>query len=156
MVTMKILGIDPGTAIIGYGVIESDSAGFRSTAYGVIRNGRDRELAMMNTAMELKKLIETHRPGRAAVEKLFFTKNQKTAMAVSEMRGVILLTLAWHKIPVVEFTPMQVKQAVSGYGGAAKRQIQDVMRMLLKIKEPIEPDDAADALAIALCGATAR
>lgn len=153
---MTILGIDPGTAIIGYGVIESDAAGFRSEAYGVIRNGRDRELAMMNTAMELKKIIETHQPDRAAVEKLFFTKNQKTAMAVSEMRGVILLTLAWHKVPVIEFTPMQVKQAVSGYGGAAKRQIQDVMRMLLKIKEPIEPDDAADALAIALCGATAQ
>ncbi|MDP2647635.1 MAG: crossover junction endodeoxyribonuclease RuvC [Candidatus Yanofskybacteria bacterium] len=152
---MIILGIDPGTTIIGYGVVQGDKNSFSGLEYGVIRNpGTDKLADMKNTAQEIKKLIEKHQPAAIAIEKLFFLNNQKTAMAVSEMRGVILLTGASFNLPIHEFTPLQVKQYVSGYGRADKKQMQKMVRLILKINEEIYPDDAADALAIALCCAT--
>ncbi len=153
-----ILGIDPGTTLIGFGVIQSEPNGFRCLDYGTIRHqGDDAGANLMHTASALASLILKHKPAIAAVERLFFTKNQKTAMAVGEMRGVIMLTFAQHGIPVREFTPLQVKRAIAGYGGADKKQVQRMAQMILRIKEPISPDDAADALALAMCcGASLR
>ncbi len=150
---MIILGIDPGTTQIGFGVIRNESNRFESLDYGIIKNpGKDKLLDYKTTAKELSKLITKHKPEVAVVEKLFFFKNQKTVMSVGEMRGVIMLTLANHNLSILEFTPMQIKQAVSGHGGADKNQVQRMVRLILGIKEEIKPDDAADALAIAICG----
>ena len=150
---MIILGIDPGTTIIGYGVVEHSNNKMRGLTYGVIRNsGKDKLADLKSTAEKITQLIKTHNPDALAIERLYFLNNQKTAMAVSEMRGVILLTAAINNLPVQEFTPLQVKQFVSGYGGADKKQVQSMVRLILNIKENIKPDDAADALALAMCG----
>ena len=123
-------------------------------AYGIISNtGKDKLFDFKETEKKLSALIKKYKPDMAGVEKLFFFKNQKTVMAVSEMRGVIMLTLAKHSLPVHEFTPLQVKQNISAYGRAGKDQVQRMVQVLLSIKEPIKPDDAADALAIAICSA---
>lgn len=152
---MIILGIDPGTTRIGFGVIASDGSHLRARAYGIIANpGKNRATDLATTAQQLQTLIRRHKPGWAAIEKLFFAANRTTGMAVSEMRGAILLTLAQNSIPVREFTPQQVKQAVSGYGRAQKNQVETMVRMILGIRQPIRPDDAADALAIAICAST--
>lgn len=149
---MIILGIDPGTTQIGFGVIEKQRNNLSCLDYGIIKNnGKDKLYDYQNTASELNKLLVKHSPALAAVEKLFFFKNQKTIIAVSEMRGIIILTLANNKIPLYEFTPLQVKQGVSSYGRAGKEQVQQMVRLILGIKERIRPDDAADALAIAIC-----
>lgn len=149
---MIILGIDPGTTRIGYGLIELKGSSAHCLSYGIIDNtGKDRSFSLQHTEEEISKLIEKYRPDAAAIEKLFFANNQKTAIQVSEFRGVLLLTLAKHGLSVSEFTPMEVKRFITGYGGAKKPQIQKMVQLLLKIAEPIEPDDAADALAIALC-----
>ncbi len=154
---MIIIGIDPGTTRIGFGVIKNEGNKFETLDYGVIKNsGKDKLFDYKNTAKELSKLITKHKPEVAVVEKLFFFKNQKTVMSVGEMRGVIMLTLANHNLTVLEFTPMQVKQAISGYGGADKNQVQRMVRLVLGIKDEIKPDDAADALAIAICGVNNR
>ena len=150
---MIILGIDPGTTQIGFGVIKNEGNRFETLSYGIIKNlGQDKLFDYKNTAKELSKLIKKYNPELAVVEKLFFFKNQKTVMSVGEMRGVIMLTLANHNLPILEFTPMQVKQALSGYGRADKNQVQRMVRLVLGIREEIKPDDAADALAIAICG----
>lgn len=154
---MRYLGIDPGTTTIGYGVIENDRGGFRALAWGAIRNaGTNASGDMQDTVRALAVLIRSWRPDVAGVERLFFLNNKKSAMAVGEMRGVIMLTLGNHQLPVLEFTPLQVKQRVCGHGQAKKPQIQRMVRLLLKIPGPIEPDDAADALALALCCAASR
>ena len=150
---MVIIGIDPGTTQIGFGIIKNEGNRLEPLDYGIIKNsGKDKLFDYKNTAKELSKLIKKHKPELAVVERLFFFKNQKTVMSVGEMRGVLMLTLANHNLPVLEFTPMQVKQAVSGHGGADKNQVQRMVRLILGIKEEIRPDDAADALAIAICG----
>lgn len=152
---MIILGIDPGTTQIGFGVVRVTGNKFESLDYGIIKNsGKDKLFYYKNTSHSLTELIKKHGPDVASVERLFFFKNQKTVMSVGEMRGVIMLTLANHNLPVLEFTPMQVKQALSGYGRADKKQVQRMVRLVLNIKEEIKPDDAADALAIAICGAS--
>ena len=149
-----ILGIDPGTTIIGFGVVRVSGNRFEPLEHGIISNpGKDKALDLENTTRLLSALIEKHRPVTASVERLFFFSNQKTAMAVSEMRGVILLTLARHRIPVKEFTPLQVKQQICNYGLADKKQVQRMVQKLLGLKEFVRPDDAADALALAICGA---
>ena len=154
---MIILGIDPGTTIIGYGVVNWERSTATCLEYGVIRNsGKDKLADLQATHSQLGALIKKHRPDAAGIEKLFFANNQKTAISVSEMRGVLLLTLAQNGIPVSEFTPLQVKQYVSGYGKADKKQMQNIVKLLLKMKEDIKPDDAADAIAIALCCATTQ
>lgn len=153
---MRYLGIDPGTTLIGYGVIEDTGGSLRCLDWGVIRNpGVDSNTDKGATATALTALIARHRPDFAAVERLFFLNNKKSAMSVSEMRGVIMLTLAQHHLPISEFTPPQVKQRICGHGRAEKHQVQKMMRLLLKIQEDITPDDAADALALALCCAVA-
>ena len=114
-------------------------------------SGKDKQLDYKSISEQISELVLKYRPERAGLEKLFFTNNQKTAMAVAEARGVIILTLANHNVPIFEFTPQQVKQAVSAYGSAGKAQVERMVRLILNIKEPIKPDDAADALAIAIC-----
>jgi crossover junction endodeoxyribonuclease RuvC len=150
---MIILGIDPGTTRIGFGVIRSEGNSLECLDYGIIDNTKvDHHHGLIDTEKSIESLIRKYSPERACVERLFFTKNQKTAIQVSEFRGVILLVLARHGIPVIEFTPLQIKQYITGYGGAQKSQMQRMVGTLLKVKKMIKPDDAADALAAAICG----
>ncbi|HXK40801.1 MAG TPA: crossover junction endodeoxyribonuclease RuvC [Candidatus Paceibacterota bacterium] len=148
---MITLGIDPGTTRIGYGVVKQSGNNLACLDYGILKTSSDKLVGFKEAAEQLKELIDKHKPDQAGIEKLFFFKNQKTVMAVSEMRGVLLLTLAENNIPIQEFTPLQVKQSVSAYGRAEKAQIQRIVQLLLSLKEPVKPDDAADALAIAIC-----
>lgn len=150
---MIILGLDPGVARLGYGVIESDGHHDRCVAYGVIET-RKGELGprLLELRDQLRTLLAEHRPDRVCVEKLYFSKNVKTATAVGEARGVILLTCAEAQLPLIEVQPQAVKQAVTGYGAADKAQVMRMVQTLLGLPEPPRPDDAADALAIALCG----
>lgn len=154
---MIILGIDPGSTRIGFGVIDHQPSSVKCLAYGTIDNpGTNRSFDLQNTARELAELIKRFHPETAVVERLFFTKNQKTAMAVAETRGVILLTLADKGIPLQEYTPLQVKQAVANFGQADKKQVQRMVQLIFGLTEPVRPDDAADALALALCSTTQR
>jgi len=149
---MIILGIDPGTAIIGYGVIDS-SRKLELIDYGCIKTSADLSTAdrLVILNKELEKLLKKFKPDAAAVEDIFFFKNLKTAIKVSQARGVILLTIAHLKIPIYEFTPLQIKQAVACYGRAEKIQVQKMVKTLLGLKDIPKPDDAADALAVAIC-----
>ena len=156
---MIILGIDPGIAIVGYGVIRAEKGSFFAVDYGVITTPQGEEtparLAMI--ADGLNKIIDTHKPDAVAVEEIFFSTNQKTVIRVAEARGVILYTATMKCGSLYEYTPLQVKQAITGYGRADKHQIQQMVKVLLNLKQIPKPDDAADALAIALChGQTAR
>lgn len=143
---MVILGIDPGTTRIGVGVIKKENNNLSCLYYGLIKNPSPSLITG-----EINKLIKKFKPDIAAVEKLFFFKNQKTIISVSEMRGAILATLAVQGIQIKEFTPLQVKQAVSGYGRSGKSQVETMVRLILNLNEKIKPDDAADGLAIAIC-----
>lgn len=150
---MTILGIDPGTTQIGYGVVSYQDNSFKAIEYGLIKNpGRVRSDDLISTYDQIVGLIDKYQPERIAIEKLFFATNQKTAMSVSEMRGVILLACARKGMPIIELTPLQVKSYISNYGKADKNQVQRIVRMILGIKEEIRPDDVTDALAIAICG----
>lgn len=148
-----VLGIDPGTATTGYGLVREEGDALQAVAFGVIRTEPDVPLAQRLASLytQLSALVHTHQPDAAAVEELFFSRNVRTAMAVGQARGVALLALAHAHIPVDEYTPRQVKQAVAGYGNAAKDQVQEMVRLLLNLPEVPQPDDAADALAIAIC-----
>ena len=152
---MRILGIDPGVATVGFGVIDSDRAQQQMIQYGAITTAAGLPLAtrLVQIAADLEVLIRQFQPDEIAVEELFFSKNITTGIAVAHARGVILYTAERLQIPVYEYTPMQVKQAVVGYGLAEKQQVMDMTRRLLKLKAVPRPDDAADALAIAICHA---
>ena len=152
---MRILGIDPGVAIVGFGLIESDRGTLRMLQYGAITTPAGLPLAarLAQINRDIEELICTFRPDEISVEELFFSKNITTGIAVAHARGVILCAAEKKKIPIYEYTPMQVKQAVVGYGLADKKQVMDMTRRLLKLKSVPRPDDAADALAIALCHA---
>ena len=153
---MRALGIDPGTATMGWGVVEEDGqGGMRLVDYGALTTSKDLPLErrLQKLYVELTELIATHRPDTAGVEELFFAKNVTTAISVSHARGVVLLALANADIPVHEYRPMAVKQAVTGYGHADKAQIQEMVRLQLGLERIPKPDDAADALAIAICHA---
>ena len=152
---MRILGIDPGVATVGFGVIDSDRAQQQMIQYGAITTAAGLPLAtrLVQIAADLEVLIRQFQPDEIAVEELFFSKNITTGIAVAHARGVILYTAERLQIPVYEYTPMQVKQAVVGYGLAEKHQVMDMTRRLLKLKAVPKPDDAADALAIAICHA---
>ena len=152
---MRILGIDPGVAIVGFGVIESDRGQQRMIQYGAITTQAGLPLAtrLVQIGNDLEKLIGQFQPDELAIEELFFSKNITTGIAVAHGRGVVLYTAEKMQIPIYEYTPMQVKQAVVGYGLAEKRQVMDMTRRLLKLKSIPRPDDAADALAIAICHA---
>ena len=150
-----ILGIDPGIADTGYGLIKNESGKLSCLAYGSIRTSAklalpDR-LEIIN--LELNKLIKKFRPDLVAIEELFFGSNVKTALVVGQARGVAVLTAKLNKINSVEFTPYQVKQAVAAYGHAEKGQVQRMVKLILNLKDLPKPDDAADALAIAICAA---
>jgi crossover junction endodeoxyribonuclease RuvC len=153
---MRALGIDPGTAIMGWGIVEEDGrGGLELVDYGALTTAKDLPLErrLQKLYVELTALIEKYRPETAGVEELFFSKNVTTAIAVSHARGIVLLALANANIPVHEYRPMAVKQAVTGYGHADKSQIQEMVRLQLGLERVPKPDDAADALAIAICHA---
>lgn len=152
---MIILGIDPGYAIVGVGVIEYSAGKFRYIKHGAITTP-----AGMATTERLKKIhdeindyLDEYKPDCMAIEELFFNTNQKTAINVAQARGVLLVAAANRGIPISEYTPLQVKQAITGYGRAEKKQIQTMMKMMLGLNAIPKPDDAADALAIAMCHA---
>jgi len=155
---MRTLGIDPGTATTGFGVIDEENNKLTLVEYGCIKtspkNCAPDRLKSIST--ELKKIINKFKPENVAVEQLFFASNSKTAIKVGEARGVILLTAAQAGVKVSEYTPLQVKMALTGYGKADKKQIQYMVKNLLKCKEAPSPDDAADALAIAICHINSR
>jgi len=148
-----ILGIDPGIADTGYGVIKDDGGQISCLTYGSIKTTPKDDLVtrLEYLYQELDKLITEYRPDLAAVEELFFSKNVKTALTVGQARGVILLSFKQHNLHFFEFKPSQVKQAVSCYGAADKLQIQKMVKLLLKLDQIPKPDDAADALAMAMC-----
>jgi crossover junction endodeoxyribonuclease RuvC len=152
---MIVLGIDPGLATVGYGILESGDGRLKNVVcYDcILTSGKD-----LSTPERLEKifnrisgLIEEHRPGWVALEKLFFSRNVTSALGVAEVRGVILLAAQQHRIPVAEYTPNQVKLAITGSGRADKRQMQEMVRRLLDLPEVPKPDDVADGLSIALC-----
>lgn len=153
---MKILGVDPGTAIVGFGVIETNGHKHYMIDAGVIRTPAHQVLELrLKTIYEgLSEIIETNKPDIMVVEKLFFAKNVTTAMSVSHARGVIYLAGVMAGVKIVEYTPLQIKQALTGYGQADKNQIQELVKIMLKLKEKPQPDDCADALAAALTHAT--
>jgi crossover junction endodeoxyribonuclease RuvC len=151
---MSVLGIDPGTARTGFGVVEADDLNqLVLVDYGVIKTpaGHDTAERLVTLHLELKDLIERHSPTEAAIERLFFQKNVSTAMQVGQARGVILLTLHQAGLPIGEYSPQDIKLAVTGYGAAEKSQMQRMVKTLLTMPELPQPDDAADALAIAIC-----
>ena len=150
---MVVLGIDPGVATIGFGLIRADRGRNALLQYGVITTppGLPLSRRLCKISDDMEELIHTFHPDEMAVEELFFTKNITTGIAVAHGRGVILLAAEKLGVPVFEYTPMQVKQAVAGYGGADKRQVMLMTQRLLNMKEIPRPDDAADALAIAIC-----
>ncbi len=152
---MYIIGIDPGYAIVGVGIVDSNSGKFRTPGYGAIITHADMEFNKRLSKIydELTQLLQKYKPKHAAVEKLFFQNNQKTAIQVAEARGVIMLALEQNGVKVFEYTPLQVKSAVTGYGKAEKIQVIEMTKRLLGLKEAPKPDDVADALALAICHA---
>lgn len=152
---MVILGIDPGFAIVGFGVIRAERGQQSMVQYGTITTqaGLPLPTRLLQIAQDMEELLSTFRPDAMAVEELFFTNNITTGMGVAQARGVILLAAERHKIPIFEYTPSEVKLAVVGYGKAEKSQVMDMTKRLLKLKTVPRPDDAADAVAIALCHA---
>jgi crossover junction endodeoxyribonuclease RuvC len=151
---MLVFGIDPGIAITGYGIIRTDQKNeYQCVDYGIVTTKSSlpdaERLNLLYTA--LTDLISLHQPDSSAVEKLFFQKNVKTAISVGQARGVAMLTLAQAHLPIQEYTPNEIKQTVCGYGSAGKQQVQRMVQSLLHLKELPKPDDAADALAVAIC-----
>lgn len=153
-----ILGIDPGIADTGYGVIENEHGKLTCLAYGSIKTkaGEDLTARLLLLNKDLDKIIKKYKPDLAAIEQLFFNKNVRTALIVGQARGVALLTLKQNGLPVLDFTPAQVKQAVSAYGQAPKKQVQKMVKLILNLSVLPQPDDAADALAIAICALNSR
>lgn len=150
---MIILGIDPGTATTGFGVIDYKKKKLTCVDYGVIETSPKQDMGerLKQINFDLNEIIKKYKPEIAAVESLFFFKNLKTAMPVSQARGVIIFTLAQKNVPFVEFAPQQAKIAVTGYGKATKDQVQKMVKNILNLDKIPKPDDAADALAIAIC-----
>jgi crossover junction endodeoxyribonuclease RuvC len=151
---MLAIGIDPGTATTGYGLVRENQDGSLSVVdYGAILTPADMPmpLRLLELYKKIKEILFLHRPESSAVEKLFFQRNVRTAISVGQGRGVVLLALAESGVEVMEYTPLEVKQAVVGYGGADKRQVQSMVKAILNLDEIPTPDDAADALAIAIC-----
>ena len=150
---MLVLGIDPGTAITGYGLVREDEAGLTLVDYGVITTAAGRPLPERLQAIYqgLADVAREHQPQQAAVEELFFSRNVRTALSVGHARGVTLLALADAGLAIHEYKPLEIKQAITGYGGAGKQQMQEMVRLLLNLDTVPEPDDAADAVAVAVC-----
>jgi crossover junction endodeoxyribonuclease RuvC len=155
---MIILGIDPGTATVGWGVIDVQGSKAIPVAYGHISTSKELELPrrLSEIAADISAIIQKYHPEEAAVEELFFSNNQKTVIAVAQARGCILLTLENLCVSIYGYTPLEVKQALTNYGRADKAQVQLMVKALLKLSAIPKPDDAADALAVALCHASRR
>ncbi|WP_202080196.1 crossover junction endodeoxyribonuclease RuvC [Caldalkalibacillus salinus] len=152
---MLILGIDPGIAIVGFGVVEKQGHQLRPVQYGsiVTEAGLRTETRLKQIYEAMTHLIDKYKPDVMGIEKLYFNRNVTTAFTVGQARGVMLLAAEEAEVPITEYTPLQVKQAVVGYGQAEKKQVQEMVRMLLNLKERPKPDDVADALAVAICEA---
>lgn len=150
-----ILGIDPGYADTGYGVIQVENGNTKTITYGNIKTHKTNSFPdrLFEIHSQISKLIKKHHPNLLSVEELFFYKNAKTALNVGHARGVVILTAKQHNIPIVEFTPLQIKQTITGYGRADKKQMQKMIQTTLGLKKIPKPDDAADALAVALTAA---
>ena len=149
---MRVLGIDPGYAIVGWGVVDYQGNRFSPVGFGAVTTaaGVDFEKRLEQVYQGVKEVFETYRPEALSIEKLFDHHNQPTVIGVAEARGVILLAAAQAGVPIFEYTPMQVKQSVSGYGMAVKKQVQEMTRILLHLPTVPKPDDTADALAMAI------
>lgn len=150
---MPTLGIDPGIASTGYGLIKEDGERLKVIDYGCIKT----QSSLENTSRlkilyrELKAIVKKYKPKAIAIEKLFFAANRKTAMAVGQAKGIVILAAAEMNLKVIEYTPLEIKVAITGYGKADKKQMQSMVKTLLKLKSIPKPDDAADALAVAIC-----
>ena len=155
---LRVLGIDPGTAIVGWAILEETDGIVKALGYGHISTSPKctTEQRLLEVALDIEKIIETYKPDESAVEDIFFFKNLKTAIKVAQARGAILLTLEKKCVNISSYTPLQVKQALTGYGRAEKKQIQLMVKQILKLKEIPKPDDTADAIAIALCHLNSR
>jgi crossover junction endodeoxyribonuclease RuvC len=153
VILMRVLGIDPGTAITGYGVVEEVGGELKALTFGVVRTpaGQPLPQRLQLIYRGVQKLASRWKPSAAAVEELFFSSNVRTAMSVGQARGVTLLALADSDLAVAEYTPLAIKQAITGYGNADKAQMQEMVKLLLGLAEVPRPDDAADALAVAIC-----
>lgn len=152
---MRILGIDPGIAIVGFGFIDKQGSKLVPVQYGCIQTEAHtpEEERLLHVYEGMVQLMDKYKPDAVALEKLFFNRNVTTAMSVGQARGVMVLAAVQKGLPVSEYTPMQVKQAIVGYGKAEKRQVQEMTRMFLKLQAIPKPDDVADALAVAICHA---
>jgi len=151
---MLAIGIDPGTAITGYGLVKEEEDGSLTVVdYGVIQTSAEDAMPdrLVQLYQQLKQVISLHNPQSGAVEKLFFARNVRTALSVGQARGVALLALAESSLSIAEYSPNEIKQAVVGYGGADKNQVQMMVQALLDLEQVPQPDDAADALAVAIC-----
>jgi crossover junction endodeoxyribonuclease RuvC len=148
-----VLGIDPGTAITGFGLVREEDEGLALVAYGVITTAANQPLPerLQLIYQGLAQVTRQHQPQQAAVEELFFSRNARTALSVGHARGVALLALADAGLPIYEYKPLEIKQAITGYGGADKGQVQEMVRLLLNLDHVPQPDDAADAVAVAVC-----
>ncbi len=152
---MRIIGIDPGYAIVGFGIIEYDNGRFKVIDYGAVTTSADMDF---NRRLEIiyddvSQILDIYKPESLAIEKLYFQNNQKTAIDVAEARGVILLSAVKRRLLIREYTPLEVKKSVTGYGKAVKKQVQEMTKRILRLPEIPKPDDTADALAIAVCHA---
>lgn len=150
---MRILGIDPGYATIGYGIIEYDNFRFKTVAYGAITTSPDKLFPdrLCDIYSDMQTLINNYRPDCLSIEKLYFNTNTTTAIDVAQARGVILLSARKSNVDVYEYTPLQVKQSITGYGRAEKHQVMEMVKTLLQLNSVPKPDDTADALALAIC-----
>jgi crossover junction endodeoxyribonuclease RuvC len=150
---MLVLGIDPGTAATGYGLVEERAGTLSAVAFGAITTRADQAFPqrLLRIHQEIRDLLVRLQPDCAAVEAVFFAKNVQSAMRLGQARGAALLTLAQASVPIHEYSALEVKQAVTSYGHAGKAQVQEMVRMILRLAEPPEPQDAADALAVAIC-----
>lgn len=155
---MRIIGVDPGIAIVGFGILENQGSQVQPVQYGSIQTeaGLPVPLRLKQIFEAMQQLLDTYKPDEMAVEKLFFNRNVTTAFTVGQARGVILLAAEMAGVPVYEYTPLQAKQAVTGYGNADKKQMEEMIRILLKLKEKPKPDDVADALGLAYTHAQFR
>lgn len=155
---MRILGVDPGTATTGWAIIEKEGDQLQPLAYGHISTAKEHtdDERILEISHDLGEIIQKYRPEEAAIESLFFFKNQKTVIQVAQARGAILLTLSQNSVRVSSYTPLQVKQALTGYGRAEKQQMQQMVKGVLRLSSIPKPDDVADALAIAVCHANSR
>lgn len=152
---MRIIGIDPGYAIVGFGIIEYENGKFKTIDYGAVTTeaGTDFNRRLRTIYEDICQIFDIYKPESLAIEKLYFQNNQKTAIDVAEARGVILLAASQRNIFIREYTPLEVKKSITGYGQAVKKQVQEMTKRVLHLPEIPKPDDTADALAIAVCHA---